>query len=645
MTKANPKKTLMLILAIVSVFAVGFGVFMSSGKALADEITDLQTWETQARELETWNIHYSQAAADLNVLTNLIDGLLTNDNHGNLKPNAAKSYSSEDGGKTWTFVLNDGMTWFDKDGNVKANVVAQDWKTGLEWILNYAKNDSYNVSMPNEMIKGAQEYYEYTKTLTETEGADAAKALTVDGKFSELVGIETPDDKTIVYTLVDQLPYFPSVATYNCLYPLSQAMIDEMGVDGYRDVTWENMWYSGPYTVTYFVNQNEKVLTKSKNYWNDANCKRFDTVTVKMVESIATGYQLFTQGELDHISLDQATTQEIYNDPSNEFNPYLVEARPTKYSYQMHLVYNKNKEDGTPDVNWNTAIANENFRKSLYYGLDLTAYFARTNAINPQSCQNYCYTGNGVAFTSDGKDYTSLVLKEIGLEYDSTKYTRFDMDKAQEYKAKAMKELSAKGVTFPVEIDYYIAGNSTTAADTAKVLEAIFDQLGDDYVKLNTKTYISSIANEVRKPHLASFFINGWGADFADPINFLGQETYNDTAAYYSNNYSYINEATDADLIADYEEFTKLVNEAKAITTDLDARYAAFAKAEACFIDHVLAIPCNYEVSWELTGINNYSKVYSMYGMQGYRYVDWETDKNLYTTDAMKAAAEAYAAE
>lgn len=645
MTKGNTKKALMLLLVLVSVFAVGFGGFMSSRSALADEITDLQTWETQARELETWNIHYSQAAADLNVLTNLIDGLLTNDNHGNLKPNAAKSYSSEDGGKTWTFVLNDGMTWFDKDGNVKANVVAQDWKTGLEWILNYAKNDSYNVSMPNEMIKGAQEYYEYTKALTESEGADAAKALTVDGKFSELVGIETPDDKTIVYTLVDQLPYFPSVATYNCLYPLSQAMIDEMGVDGYRDVTWENMWYSGPYTVTYFVNQNEKVLTKSKNYWNDANCKRFDTVTIKMVESIATGYQLFTQGELDHISLDQATTQEIYNDPSNEFYPYLVEARPTKYSYQMHLVYNKNKEDGTPDVNWNTAIANENFRKSLYYGLDLTGYFARTNAINPQSCQNYCYTGNGVAFTSDGKDYTSLVLKEIGLEYDSTKFTRFDMDKAQEYKAKAMEELSAKGVTFPVEIDYYIAGNSTTAADTAKVLEAIFDQLGDDYVKLNTKTYISSLANEVRKPHLASFFINGWGADFADPINFLGQETYNDTAAYYANNYSYINEATDADLIADYEEFTKLVNEAKAITTDLDARYAAFAKAEACFIDHVLAIPCNYEVSWELTGINNYSKVYSMYGMQAYRYVDWETDKNLYTTDAMKAAAEAYAAE
>ncbi|MBQ9010895.1 MAG: hypothetical protein IJ088_16430 [Clostridia bacterium] len=610
-----------------------------------EEIRNLRTYETFARELEKWNIHYSQSAPDLNVLTNLFDALLTNDNHGNLKPNAARSYTSEDGGMTWTFTLNEGMTWFDKDGNVKANVVAQDWKTGLEWVLNYAKNDSYNVSMPNEMIRGAQEYYEYTKNLTETDGADAARALTVEGKFSEMVGIATPDDRTIVYTLVDKLPYFPSVATYNCLYPLSQSLIDEVGVEGYRNITWENLWCSGPYTVTSFVSQKETVLTKSRNYWNDANCKRFDTVTIKMVASLANGYQLFTQGELDHIALDQATTQEIYDDPANKYHSYLVETRPTEYSFQMHLVYSKNREDGTPDDNWNTAVANENFRKSLYYGLDLTGYLATTNAIDPLSCQNYCYTGNGVSFTSDGRDYTTLVLKEIGLAYDKTQYTRYDMDKAREYKTKAMEELKEKGVTFPVEVDYYISGNSASAAETAKVLEAIFAQLGDDYVRLNTKTYSSSFANEVRRPRLASFIFNGWGADFADPINFLGQETYNDDAAYYSNNYSNINDATDADLIAAYEEFTRLVTEAKAITTDMDARYAAFAKAEACFLDHVLAIPCKYEVSWELTAVNNYSKIYTMYGMQGNRYVNWETDKNLYTTEAMEAAAEAHAAE
>ncbi len=615
----------------------------------AAELTALNTYETQARELETWNIHYSQAAADLNVLCNLFDGLLTNDNHGNLKLNAAKEYSTEDGGKTWTFVLNDGMTWFTKEGEVQADVVAQDWATGLEWVLNYAKNDSYNASMPMEMIAGAAEYYEYTKALTESDGAEAAYALTADegSKFAETVGIATPDDKTIVYTLVDALPYFPSVATYNCLYPLSASMIEEMGVEGYRDVTWEDMWYSGPYVISYFENQNQKVLTKSPNYWNDANCKRFDTVTIKMVESVAVAYQLFKAGELDHVSLDAATLMAIYNETDDaEYKPNLVESRPTKYSYQMHLVYAKNNEDGTPDVNWNTAVANENFRRSLYYGLDLTNYLARTNAINPLSCENYVYTGNGVSFTSDGTDYTVLVRNEMGLDYDRTAYNRYNAEKAAEYKAAAMAELTEKGVTFPVHISYFISGASTVAAETAKVLADIFSEcLGDDYVVLDTKTYISSLANEVRKPRLASFFINGWGADFADPINFLGQETYNDTAAYYANNYSCINDATDPDLIAAYQEFTDLVTEAKAITGDLDARYAAFAKAEACFLNHALTIPCSYEVAWELTKVNNYSKVYSMYGMQSYRYVDWTTNDVPYTTEQMNDLAAAYAAE
>ncbi|MBR6185047.1 MAG: hypothetical protein IKQ41_02195 [Clostridia bacterium] len=635
--------SLVLVAAMLATLAVS--------AAGAEELKNLNTYETKARELETWNIHYSQAAADLNVLCNLIDGLLTNDNHGNLKLNAAKSYESPDGGKTWVFTLNEGMTWFDKDGNVQADVKASDWATGLEWVLNYAKNDSYNASMPMEMIAGAEEYYNYTKELTESEGADAVKALDAGegSKFAETVGIVCDDEAgTITYTLVDQLPYFPSVATYNCLYPLSAELIEEIGVDGYRDITWEDLWYSGAYVISYYEYTNQKVFTKSPNYWNDANCKRFDTVTVKMVDSASVAFQLFKNGELDHVSLDQATLQGIYNGTSDaEYKDYLVEARPTKYSYQIHLVYSKNLEDGeTPDVNWNTAIANENFRKSLYYGLDLTNYLARTNAINPLSCQNYVYTGNGVAFTSDGTDYTQLVRNELGLEYNYESYVRYNPELAAEYKAKAIEELTAKGVTFPVTVDYYISGSSDVAAQTAKVLENIFSTcLGDDYVVLKTNTYVSSLANEVRKPRKASIYINGWGADFADPINFLGQETYNDTAAYYSNAYSNCNDNDDPDLIAAYQEFTDLVIAAKAITDDMDARYAAFAKAEACFLNHALVIPCSYEVGWELTKINNYSKVYSMYGMQAYRYVDWEAQAEPYTTEEMAALAAAYAAE
>ena len=631
------KKFLALVMALCMV--LGMASFAS-----ADEIKNLNTYETQARELETWNIHYSQAAADLNVLTNCFDGLLTNDNHGNLKPNAAASYGTEDGGKTWTFTLNEGMKWINKDGEVQADVVAQDWATGLEWVLNYAKNDSYNSSMPMEMIAGAEEYYNYTKELTETEGTEAAFALTADegSKFAETVGIQIPDEKTIVYTCVDALPYFASVATYNCLYPLSAELIEEVGVQGYRDITWEDMWYNGAYTVTYFENLNQKVLTAAPNYWNAENVKRFDTVTIKMVESTANAYQLYLAGELDHVSLDQATLQEIYADDTNPNKAKLVEARPTKYSYQMHLNYDVWEEDGTPDTNWNTAVANEAFRLSWYYGLDLTAYLERTNFIHPYVCANYGYTGTGVAVNSKGVDYATLVNDLVGVKYSDTEYTRCDPELAAKYKAQAIEELTAEGVTFPVEVNYFISGSSTVAAETAKVLKQTFEEcLGADYINFQIKTYVSSLKNEVRAPHLASFYINGWGADFGDPVNFVGQETYGEDNAYYSIEYSNINSSKDEDLIATYKEFTNMVAEARTIVDDYDARLDAFAKSEAYFVQHALAIPCYIDISWQLTKVNDYTKCYAAYGISTYRYENWETKTEMYTTeeyDAIKAA-------
>ena len=621
------KKTLTLVLVLALIFGcVNF--------ASAEEIKNFRNYETQAREMETFCYHYSQAAVDLNVLSNCYEHLLTNDSKGQLIPAAAKDFSSPDGGQTWVFHLKEGITWVDYKGEYMADCTSEDWLTGLEWVLNYAKNKSANTSMPIEMITGAADYYNYTKELTETEGEDAAKALGLD-KFLEMVGIEAPDDYTLIYHCVDKLAYFPSVATYNCLAPLSADMIAEIGVDGYFGATYETMWYNGPYTITNYIYQNEKVLTKNESYVNKDSVKLFDTVTIKMVESIDVAYEMFANGELDQIQLSASKLKTISEDENNPFHNYLVERRPTKYSYQIHLCYDKKNEDGTPDTAWNTAVANENFRLALYYGLDATNYLARTNSINPLSCQNFCYTANVVAVNSQGVDYTQLVRDEMGLQYSTEKFARYDADKAAAYKAAAIEELKAAGVELPVKMAYYISGSSTTAKETADVFANLIKTcLGDDLVVLDTKTYVSKLNTEVRDPQLASIYINGWGADFADPINFLGQETYGEDNAYYSQYYSKINNATDEKLIAEYKEFTELVNAAKAITDDTDARYAAFAKAEAYMLEHAFAIPWSYEVVWAITRVSDYSKIYTAYGNQSERYVNWETKADGYYTQA-----------
>ena len=612
-----------------------------------DEIKDLYIARNAVRELETFNILYTQRLEDSENLTSLVDGLLESNPKGELVPCIAEEWGSEDGGLTWTFKVREGVKWVDVNGNEKADCNAQDFATGLEWVLNFYKNDSNNTAMPIEMIKGAKEYYEYTKTLSE----DEAKALTAGegSKFREMVGLETPDDHTLIYHCVTEKPYFDSLASYVALYPLSQGMVDELGgADAVKAMNNENMWYNGCYTMTSYIQGNEKVFTKNPMYW-DTECKRFDTVTTTMVESNDVAYQLYESGEIDYVQLGESRINTIAKDPNNALYNYLVPDVPSKYSYQMQLNYNKKNEDGTPDTNWNTAIANEAFRLSWWYGLDLSNYYKRTNAIDPMSCENNFFTMKGLVYTSDGTEYTELVRQEMGLpELNGKTMVRLDADKAAQYKKQAMEELSAQGVTFPVGVDFYISASSQTALDSANVLAQTFSEsLGDDYVKLNIKTFIKSTNQEVVVPHLHSFVINGWGADYGDPQNYLGQMTYGNEAAYYSENYNYINEVEETEatkaLIDTYKEFTALVDAANAITDDMDARYKAYAKAEAYMLEHALVFPCYYQIGWCLSKVDNDTKMQPMFGSVDEKMKNWGSNVNGYTSEE-KGVAEQIAA-
>ena len=64
-------------------------------------------------------------------------------------------------------------------------------------------------------------------------------------------------------------------------------------------------------------------------------------------------------------------------------------------------------------------------------------------------------------------------------------------------------------------------------------------------------------------------------------------------------------------LLDAYKEFSSLVEQADAIHDDLDARYKAFAKAEAYLIQHALTIPNNYNIGWTLTKVELSSRVTS----------------------------------
>ena len=598
------------------------------------ELTEVVIPKIASSELETFNFLHSQRSEDAVVLLNLWDGLLTSNSRGEIIAAVADEWGTKDGGLTWKFHLRDGVKWVDVNANEKADCTAEDFATGLEWVLNFHKNESVNTSMPIEMIKGAEEYYEYTKTLSEEE----ARALTAGegSKFREMVGMEIVDKNNIIYHCVSEKPYFDTLATSNCLYPLAQGLVDELGVDGVNAMNNENMWYNGAYTLTSYIQGNDKVFTKNPKYW-DTESVRFDTATHRMVESWDTAYQLYQTGDVDYVKLTESMIKTISENPDHELYQYMVPDKPSTMSYQFHWNYAKNKEDGTPDTNWNTAIANEAFRKSIYYGLNLYDYFGRFNAVEPLQCENSSYTCRNLARTSDGVDYVDLVEERMGLpESDGKNPRRYDAEKGAEYKKQAIEELTALGVTFPVDVDFYVPGANQTQLDNALVLQNSFDKyLGSDYVKFNIKTYISSFSKEVREPRVQSFCINGWGADYNDPKNYLGQTVIGNDNAWYSSAYSNINKVeeneTNKELLDSYRTYTEMVEKADAITKDMDARYEAFADAEAYTLEKAHMLPCYYNVGWCLTRYNVHAE------FSGSRMKNWETKADGYTVDEVKA--------
>ena len=616
----------------------------------ATPLKEFISFESGNRELESWNILYTQKAEDANVVTNLWDGLLSFDRYGKVVPAIASSWEHNEDATVWTFHLRDDVDWVDCNGEVKAHLTSKDFLVGFEWVMNAIKNEANNTSMPNDTIVGAYEYYKLTK-----EAGDAAADMTYEDMLAAGVGIEAPDDYTLVFTCPSACPYFDTVAAYNSFYPVAPALIEELGVDGFRACDNTTMWYNGPYVVEEYIQGNTKSYIPNPNYYDAANVSRFERFTVTMISDGAISLQLYQNRELDEVDLGESSITTIQSDPSNEYNQQLCEKRAKKFSYCFIFNYDKRNTDGTPDENWNKAIANKAFRQCFSKGMVLNKFFARYNPINPLKCENDFFTMKGLCYTSDGTDYTNLVAKEMGLDgeaYDgkTMKRLRANNGDITELKKQAMEELSAIGVTFPVHCSYYILAGSTSALDSATVLKQCFtDSFGDDFIVLDIETFVSSTMKEVVAPKLQSFVHMGWGADFGDPINFLTQIIVHDDNAYYSCNMTNIAGIVNngpasyqTELVAAYEKFTDLVNEGRAIVDDTDARYAAFAKAEAYFLDENLIFPTVYDITWCLTHVNEYSKINAMYGPCNYKAVNWETSEEAYTTEQYDEFAAAF---
>ncbi len=203
------------------------------------------------------------------ILHNCYDTLIVYSNEGTAELGAAEKYEISEDQLTYTFTLKDGITYASGQP-----ATAADWVWGIE----------------RAMAKGGN-------------GAFLAAGIEK---------LEAPDDKTIVFTLADIDPSFPTKLTYSLFGLVEKTLLEEHGGtndanDGASDWLNTTSAGSGPYVLASYTPKVDLVLEKNLNYWG--NEPYYDKITIMHVSESASQVMMVQTGDIDiamNIDAEQA---------------------------------------------------------------------------------------------------------------------------------------------------------------------------------------------------------------------------------------------------------------------------------------------------------------------------------------------------
>ena len=556
---------------------------------------------------EVFNLNYlrTSAAVDTAVCSNVIDTLVDYDNKGNIIPGLAESWEANDDMTEWTFHLRDDITWVDYEGKYYADVTADDWVCGAEYV-NDASNDAdcqYMYST-GSVVKNAEAYYEYTAYLSNPSDYDTPPEMVDPSE----IGVQAKDDRTLVYLLEKPCPFFPSVLCYTSYLPVCRKYLQKTGSMFARD--YKNMLYNGAYILHFFEPLEKRILVKNPFYWDK------DQVYIDRVESYydqdanMVGVERFMAGSTDKATIPLEKLDEYMKDPEMKEN--IHNSLPEKqYSYFYAFNYEPQFDEKYEPENWKKAVVNMNFRKAIGAAIDRRRVLSVFEPNNPEMLYNNTITPAGTSVT-DGKDYTEFGrLKELS-ERDS-----YDPETAVEYRDKAKEELAAAGVTFPIKILMpYNPSTSGWEEEVKLVKEELEGTLGKDFVEVYIEEGSpTGFLKSVRRSGKYALMKCNWGADYADPQTW--SEPFTKDCQY-----TFWHESEDEEVQKLFKEWDGLVTKASSITNDDNARYLAFSEAEALIIDNAVVIPFSIlnEGGYKMDKLDPFEGEYATYGMAPQRY-------------------------
>lgn len=560
-----------------------------------------------ASEVSTLNYLVTGNQNEQTIGANVIDTLVEYDTYGNIKESLAESWTISEDGLVYTFKIRQGQKWYDYTGAEVAEVTAQDFVDAIKYVLT-SEYESSTAQQLFGVIKNAEEYYNGTMSADDSE-TETVEGVAID--FSE-VGVKALDTYTLEYTLEHPTPYFLSSLTYVCYMPAYGPKLEELGASFGAATDASTLLYNGAFILSEFLPQEKRVYKKNVNNWDADNVFIGTIEQIYNAEAATLAPTMVLRGEVDYADISSDILDEWLADP--EKSKLVSKGRlDVDYSYYYCFNFDPQFDAEYEPENWKLAVNNENFRQAMMAALDRKKVASVTEPNSPETLLLNSITPKTFV-NLEGKDFTEFGDLKALWERDS-----YNESLAIEYKEKAMEELTALGATFPVKVLMSYNPNVGDWDNECVVLEQQMESiLGTDFIDIIVVAGPSqNFLSEVRRSGKYAFMKCNWGADYADP------DTWAEPFREVNNSYNFMSKAmadntASADVI---KEYYNLINEAKTFTTDLEARYEAYAKAEAFLIEHALVVPYAVgSLEYRVTKLNVFEGQFASFGVSTLRY-------------------------
>lgn len=391
-----------------------------------------------------------------------LDELLTFDENGEIEYRAAKSYVVNEDYTLWTFQLREDALW--SDGTP---VTSADFLNTITRALDPASGSGYaNYLFP---IENAEQIYNGEASMSS-------------------LGVETPDDYTLVFRLEKPCVYFLDLLRLPVYTPSSSAYAASSSSGWDKDP--ERSLSNGPFRLAEYVSGQYFVLEKNEYYWN-RDAIKLDRITYRFFEDAQSMADAYAAGEVDAAASLPSTVMQLYEGKDDLMVTDLI---ATRYLY----------------MNLETEPLN-----------DVRVREALNLAVNREDLCTIVGTDTEPAYNLVAK---YMKDRNTGMYFTDGAEQPFEenVEKARELLAEAGYP---NGEGFP-ELTYSYP-TLEMDADTAQVLQEQWKKNLNIEIKLNPQELQTNYAT--RRAGEFDLCRMNWTADFADPYTYLSMLLSNST--------------------------------------------------------------------------------------------------------------------